>query len=551
MNMLPPTSHRRWWQRPIVAFALVVAAYACVALWHITLPGVYMDAVNPDYLVVKVLNRHAQPIGAWLLPANYLGGEKLPVLIALYHGSLTFWAGLPFYWLFGTDVIGLRLTHAMFGLAVLSGAFLFLLRARVSAWVAALGCIALALDPAFSYAFRTQSHITLGSCAWMLWGTAALLHARDPATPQRVRWWVAAGFLYGVSIFGYFVYAFFFPALVYAVIARRETPWRERLRGFVLWNCGLALGLGGYWLGYGLIIRERHGLRGFMAFVQEQQSALGVFNSAPSLAERVTNAWHLIEGVLHNWWHHMLIFGEPEPVPGAGLKTALLVALPIVLLLVAIARRRASDALRIAVALMVSFFVVSLVFGTRLGGHHYVVLLPFFYATLVLGLRDATVGLDAARTRPWTTALPLLLLVGTNIAGQVQEGETLARTRGVGLYSDAINRFARDLDTDSRKPFMFFPDWGLSMPVAFLTRGRVGMDTVDNYESARHRLCHGQNVGVALVGPDRDARFAHWQEELRWVPPARTPYAQGDGKVVFELGVFVADPQAASCTQGG
>ena len=281
MSPLPPIAHRRWWLHPIVAFALVVAAYACVALWQITLPGVYMDAVNPDYLVVKVLNRHAQPIGAWLLPANYLGGDKLPVLIALYHGSLTFWAGLPFFWLFGTDVTGLRLTHAMFGVAVLSGAFLLLTRARASAWVAALGCIALALDPAFSYAFRTQSYITLGSCAWMLWGTAALLHARDPATPQRVRWWIAAGFLYGVSIFGYFVYAFFFPALVYAVITRAATPWRERLRGLFLWSCGLTLGLGGYWLGYGLIIRDRHGLRGFMAFVQEQQNTLGVFDSSP------------------------------------------------------------------------------------------------------------------------------------------------------------------------------------------------------------------------------------------------------------------------------
>ena len=56
---------RRGWASPWWAFVLVIVAYACVALWQITLPGVYMDAVNPDYLVAKILNRQAQPIGAW------------------------------------------------------------------------------------------------------------------------------------------------------------------------------------------------------------------------------------------------------------------------------------------------------------------------------------------------------------------------------------------------------------------------------------------------------------------------------------------------------
>jgi hypothetical protein len=36
--------------------ALVAAIYAAVASWHIDLPGVYMDEVNPDYLAVKLLN---------------------------------------------------------------------------------------------------------------------------------------------------------------------------------------------------------------------------------------------------------------------------------------------------------------------------------------------------------------------------------------------------------------------------------------------------------------------------------------------------------------
>jgi len=544
-----PRSHAPWlW--PLLAFGFVVAAYACVALWQITLPGVYMDAVNPDYLVVKVLNRHAQPISAWVLAANYVAGHKLPVLIALYHGSLPFWTGLPFFWLFGTDVTGLRLTHAMFGVAVLCATFLFLLRARVPVWMAALGCIALALDPSFSYAFRTQSYITLGSGAWMLWGAAALLHANDPLTQARRRWWVLAGFLYGISIFGYFVYTFFLPALVYAVLDRHGVPMRERMRGLLAWGSGLTLGLGGYWLGYALIIRERHGLRGFLSFLQEQEIALGIFSRfQQSLFERAASAWRFNQSILSNAWHHYIIFREDVDVPGAMLKTALLVGVPAALWLAAVMYRRASNPLRITIALLLSFFAVSLLFGKRLGGHHFVVLLPLFYVALVLGLRDVIAQVDSSVARLVLKTSPLLVLAVTNVAGQVHEGKTLARTRGVGLYSDAINRFAADLGADSRRPFMYLPDWGLSMPVALLTGGRVGVDTVENFQDALRRLCNGEHVGVAFVGADRDVRVARWQEKLQWAPPIRTPYAQANGEIVFEVAIFVPDAYAPPCRQ--
>ena len=81
--------------------------YALVAAWHIDLPGVYMDEVNPDYLAVKILNPRHAPIVAWVLQANYLLGDRVPMMVQLYHGSQTFWLGLPLFWLFGTTVEGL------------------------------------------------------------------------------------------------------------------------------------------------------------------------------------------------------------------------------------------------------------------------------------------------------------------------------------------------------------------------------------------------------------------------------------------------------------
>src|SRR5690348_15355158 len=78
-------------------FALVIAAYAIVACWRIDLPGIYMDEVNPDYLTVKILNPRHAPIVAWVLQGNYLLGDRVPFLVQLYHGSQTFWLGLPLF----------------------------------------------------------------------------------------------------------------------------------------------------------------------------------------------------------------------------------------------------------------------------------------------------------------------------------------------------------------------------------------------------------------------------------------------------------------------
>ena len=100
-----------------------------------------------------------------------------------------------------------------------------------------------------------------------------------------------------------------------------------------------------------------------------------------------------------------------------------------------------------------------------------------------------------------------------------------------------------------RRPFAYFPDWGLFMPVAFLTGGRIGIDTVASFDAARRRLCQGGDIALVLITGDRVARLAEWQHKLRWDSPAvATPYRQGDGKVVFELATFRGQRDAPICS---
>jgi len=525
----------------LLAFAAAAGVYLFVATRNLELPGVYMDAVNPDYLVVKVLNPAHERIVAWVLEGNYLLGNRVPWMISLYHGSHTFWFGLPLYALFGTTVEGLRLTHAVFALGVLAGLFFLLRRAGLGPLAAAACVTALGVDPSFTYAFRSQSYITLAPSAFVLAGAGLLV-------PADHRWQKPAwsGFLAGFAAVGYFVQGFLLVALLPAlVLVTRGDARRSAVRGRFL--AGLALGLAPAFVGYALLMQHVGGPVAFLQFFGREQAALGAFASPQPPAVRLEYAWTILQGVIDNAWLHSMMFREWVPVPGGTLKVACLTALPLGLWLVAEARRTATAALRLCIAAPFAFVAVALVFGNRLGGHHYVIVLPWLYAALALGLRAALVrvgqvarrGASIAALAVWAAATAL------NAAGQVSEARVLRATGGVDTMSDAIDRYAADLDAMSPKPFVFFPDWGLALPVAFLTRGTVAMDSVENFAAARQELCNGRDVHVALMH-DREARATAWAQALEAVPEVRS-WRQRDGAVVFDDVAFRASAAHAAC----
>ena len=518
---------------PWFGFVLVAAVYALVATWRLDLPGVYMDEVNPDYLVVKLLNPDHAPIVGWVLQGNYLLDDRVPWLVQLYHGSQTFWLGLPFFALFGTTVEGLRLTHAMLGAGVLGALYYLLLRAQLRPWQAALACAALALDPSFSYAFRTQSYITLAADAWLLLAIACLLSfAHAGARPF---FW--SGAWTGTAVVGYFVHAFFVPALAVAAwwATRGDEP-RAARRKRAAWLAGCAVGASPYVVGYALLARKAGGVSPAWSFIVGQQASLHAFDSPLTITERLAYAWKMIVGVVSNAWNHAMMFGAWTEVPGTAAKLVLFVGVPGVLLVIAAVRRRATFTCGLLAALPLSFAVVALGFGGRLGGHHFVTLLPLFYAALAVGLAQwvPIVRANPAARRA-VVAAPLALLAALNVNAQVFEGRALVATRGVGLMSDAINRFAADINAQPHKRWFVFPDWGLALPIAFLTRGSVGITSGDDTAQARSRLCAGTDVAVALIDGDRAARRDDWTRRLGWDAPDVVRYAQADGKVVFDV----------------
>lgn len=517
-----------------LALAAIVAAYGLVATRHMDLPGIYADSINPDYLVNRVLNPDAARSIVWVLFGNSLLGDRAPVLISLYHGSQQFWLGLPLYAIFGTSVEGVRLVHATFALGVLLSMYLLLQRAATP-WLAALACIALAIDPAFSYSFRTQAYITVAPAAWIFLALWCLQRTEGVSDASARRLLLASGVFCGLATVGYFVWAFVLVPI--AVMAARCGPSPSLARpGWRRWAGGVAIGAAAYPVGYLLVARKAGSFEGLLAFLREQQQVIAPFRSELTLGERATHAGAALRSVIDGSWHSAMMFnGESLTVPGATLKLAVVALLPLLLWVIAEITRTATALQRTLVALPVSFVAGALVFGDRLGGHHYCVVVPLLYAALGVGL-----GTVALPRRAWIAGVGvgiLVTLMGLNVSAQARFDARLVATGGRGLLSDAIHRLAADLDATHPKPLLWFPDAVLALPLIMLTHGEVEMSDQLEDPVPRRRLCAGEDVWMVRI-PDHAsaARGDLWRSRLQWpTAPEVRVYADRGGSVVFEV----------------
>ncbi len=537
--------HKIW-----LGFIAVAVVHFAGTLHLIDLPGVYMDAVNPDYMVVKILNPHHASIVAWLIRDNYIA-DRFPVLVQMYHGSLTFWFGLPLYWLFGTTVEGLRLTHATFALAVLASLYAVLIRSKLTSWQAALACIALAVDPAFSFAFRSSTFIIVSNDALILLSLFLLLPLDAASVKHSAALRLAAsGFFAGLAVFGYFVFAFYVPVLLVAAAAIHSTDTIvTKVQAALQWLAGAMLGASGYMLGYGLILREVGSVGELWRFLMQLQGELGAFSSSISIADRLEYAFSRVILIISNTSLHSQMFWDLRPVPGSAAKELLVLGFPFVLWLLSERTGTASASQRTLLALPTMFFAASLLFGDRLNWHHFSSIVPFLYGALAIGLHrtGAAYRIWSRRQQP-LLIVTLAILCALNISGQVHTRTLLAKSGGRGLMSDAINRFAADLNAAPSKPHLFLPDWGLLFPVQFLTAGSVPTHANEHFSLARALLCEGKEVTVALMEGERSKRFAAWRANLGgWPSYSTVAYRDRTGSVVFEAMTFHGDRNAPGC----
>ncbi len=497
-----------------------------------------MDSINPEYLAAKLLSETgADAFQSWILPGNLILG-KYPILAgSYYHGPLQVYLSLPVYMVMGLSIESARTAQCLYALAILLVASRFLVRARVGNVLMFVGLLLLALDPGFVQVFKTQGLSNLWPLSLYLLAILLL----DGAGKSRTPWLLlSGGVLLGLAFFSYFIYLFFVPvAYLYSIGRLIQAGYRPRaaLRASLILVLGFIIGTLPYCVGFYLLYDELGSFSAFAASLHSGVTHLEVLRAPVggvlgALGEMSSD----VSAAVTDVWLNAQVLGQPGRVDRPGLVAAFFLGIPFVIGGLLTVRRTPARFLHVVNASIATYLLASLPFVARFGGHHYVMLLPLGYLAWILAIHYLREGAPEPRQRRWLAAAGIVLAV-FSMAGSIQAQtiylEALARTGGVGTYTDALNRFAADAAHDDADVLYFLPDWGFMMPLQFLTAGKVVVEPSEpTVATVRRLVCVGEAVAVVydLDDPD-DAKSVAAHEYRLEAFKSLIPGSKVDSKV--------------------
>ena len=452
-----------------------IAVYVVLATQTFEQPGIYMDAINPDYLAARMLDSNT-PTTAWVLPGNLLW-KRWPLLAGgLYHGSIHAYLTLPFYAVLGGSVVSLRLAHLCLGIMVAVGTALFIWNTTRSKLVTVAATLALVTDPGFIFSFRTQAYITTFPIVLILYGLGQLCLP----TARRPKHLFIAGLCIGAAVWGYFIYGFMIPGIMLFLVAEsRFIAPKHRgshpriIRSLTLLLVGFGVGLLPYLVGYASLFYREGGLHEGLAWTARAVSSLHV-NSDESYSARLDFVLRQVFAALTGAWHWQTFFGVgPEAGYGQAAKFAGLILLPLAALPLALKTGPLRRAFWITGLPILSYVLVASVFGSRMGGHHFCLLLPLFYVFAAIGLMILADWFLPSRGRTIAFILPCIAAIAVNLTFYGSFISRLESQGGVGLYSSMLSDYPVQIRHSGDQTAHIFMDWGGLLQFIYLTEGKV------------------------------------------------------------------------------
>lgn len=207
--------------------------------------GLYLDAVNPDYLSVQLLNKNTHYF------SMSLPGIGLPLLGQIYHGTITMFISMAVILLTGTtSTIQLYITNCLYGTLAVYILYILLLKTGANKKTSFAACFLLLLSPNLTAAYVTQYYIELPGIIFSLLMFYFLIEWKSSSTVDYKKL-LMAGVWGGLAIYSYFNFLFFFPFVFLIVMkASRNTGDFKLSKNIFTLLSGYALGCTPYILGY-------------------------------------------------------------------------------------------------------------------------------------------------------------------------------------------------------------------------------------------------------------------------------------------------------------
>jgi hypothetical protein len=514
----------------VVLISLIL--FSVLTLNNVSNLGIYPDAINPDYLAVRILHpsRHSP---AEIIPGNLIWNH-LPVLAGgIYYGSLHAYAAVPFI-IFGTSVAVFVFSHIVLGALLLLIAFFFVGWASKCSPIAVCAVAIMGVDPAYIFTWRTQAYITAFPTTFVLLALWLILKADD--REDRRRLYARSGGLMGVAFWGYFIHIFFVPGIVLCI------GWRNRLRprqaasliGF--FALGLCCGAILYFIGYALYFKQL-GLWGGIEWMRRALANLTQLQAAEaeiSLRDRLFLSFSMLRLALNGEFHDIMIFGGGGDSLLQDVKMAVFIVTSLFGIPFALGDDRASRAFRMVGACILSFLAISLLFGRGLWAHHFCALLPLFYAAFALAggrIADAA-GLSRRNYAIAAAAAVWILLLFANVSTYSEFSRRISQDQAAKLFSPVVNDYPLLARDQFRGYTHVFMSWGIALPFVYLTNGNV--PAVEALTPAfdpglKAAVCSGKPYKLVFAGDHgiEDAQNALDRLKLRgniqnYSPPGRS-----------------------------
>ena len=483
---------RKWlW---IARAALVVYFLLAMAV-ILQRPGLYYDEA---LMVVDAVHmRHSR--AELTLPHDpdtwfCARGRCLPLMTMRYIGAVKEYICLPLFALFGPRVAIIRLVSVMLSLLCIWGVSR-LIGEQVSRPAGAAAALAIAINPAFLNATVFDNGavaVVMGSVGLVC--LAILAYVRKPA--PRSAFWIGAAMGFGVWARANFLWLDVAVLVAALVVLRKEFFFP--LRHWVAWLAG---GMAG---GLPFLVYQVYSKLGTW-------EATGMFLANEPFAQRLFDRTVLLSETLLTDREHRVMWDGPA-MPGwqRWLFPGVVVASWLVCMLMADrwGRRRAMWARGAAVTFLV-LALFHFLTSTRISEHHLVGLVPLAAIVVVLACSILQVRF---RWGPGVVAGLAAIYVGCAGYWQLATIQGLHRTRGVGPWSDAIYRLARELPQTYPTQEIKILDWGLENNLFVLTDARLHTREVYSDEAHAPWSDEIRRGGVFLLNGPGNRQFPEASE---------------------------------------
>lgn len=553
----------------IVAFGILLFVALFQALRCIEFPGLYLDAVNPDYLAVQFLFPQIKN-PQWTLPHT-----SIPFLGQLYHGTVTVWLQVFIIGITGSaSILTLRIANAIYVLGICWCIYLICKRVRMNRIIALAGIIAMIVSPQVYSFIRTQYYIKLPGAFLLLLSLYFLI--MFSSKKEKGYLLLISGATCGLAFYSYFIYLFFVPAMVILCFYQALKNHRKKGKDVLTWLTGFSCGASLYIVGYfdllitcsGLdhdikktivyvfaiilfafiiylasyIIRNFNesskmkklyliilffmivggimiiaNLRYILSVITPYLDSLNVAGKKMSLIRRVGQFFIHWYNVMTNSYSEQLMLNTSTSI-FSKVYSLVLIVLSILVGVIYVKYKEINMIIKMIGVFWLficSYFLCSLAFISRMWGQHFTPVFFISYIIIILNL-----GYLYSVRKNLLKEMSLGVLIIVFMIGTINSNilnTNLKIIGGNGFYTNQINELAQNALTRKKsgeKEIYIFPEWGLLCGFNYLTLNQVPIMTEMDGDRLNELLAEGYNF--QLCAWDREMETVY-REKLECI----------------------------------